>query len=158
MGYKRGVVVVDRGRGVEQHSPQVLLDVADAGCVLPQAVHDKADMFTAQFHKLGFHQLGGVVVPGDADSLSGGADGFQHQVYDLVKLFPVNTPVLNEIVVLDVLQNDFPINLYGFVLSRSFLFRRRSRCLRRGRGQGEERNGMESVLRSSVIIFSLLGK
>ena len=32
-------------------------------------------------------------------------------------------PVLNEIVVLDVLQNDFTKNLYGFVLSRSFPFR-----------------------------------
>ena len=68
-------------------------------------------MFAVQLHKLGLHQLGGVIIPGDTDALTGSTDGFQHQINDLVKLLPVNGTVLNEIVILDILQKDFPINL-----------------------------------------------
>ncbi len=152
----KGRVVVGNGAGgVEQHSPQVLFDIADFRCVLPQTVKDKADMFAGQLHVLGFHQLGRVVVPGDTDCLSGGADGFQHQVYDFVKLFTVNAPVLNEIGILDVLQNDFPINPYSLILSCPFPFRRRSRCLalHRGRGRGWDRNGMGTLSICNYFFF-----
>ena len=37
--HKGRIVAVDGAGGVEQHGPQVLLDVADFGGVVPQAVH-----------------------------------------------------------------------------------------------------------------------
>ena len=45
---------------------------------------------TVQLHQLGFHQLGGVIVPGNADGLSGAAYGFHQQVHNLVQHIPVN--------------------------------------------------------------------
>ena len=41
---KGSVVVADCGRGVEKGGFQILLDVADFGCVLPHTVKHKADM------------------------------------------------------------------------------------------------------------------
>ena len=67
-----------------------------------------------QLHQLGFHQLGGVIVPGNADSLSGAAYGFYQQVHDLVQHIPVNPlGVLAKVFILDVVLDDLPINLYG---------------------------------------------
>ena len=68
-------------------------------------------MFAVQLHKLGLHQLSGVIIPGNTNGLAGGTNGFQHQIDDFVKLRPVNGIVLNEIVILDILQKDFSINL-----------------------------------------------
>lgn len=46
------VVVADSGRGIEKGCFQILLDVADFGCVLPHTVKHKADMLAVQLHKL----------------------------------------------------------------------------------------------------------
>ena len=46
-------------------------------------------MPAVQLHQLGFHQLGGVVVPGHADGLAGAAYGFHQQIHDFVQHFPV---------------------------------------------------------------------
>ena len=59
-------------------------------------------MAAVQLQKLGFHQFGGVVVPGNTDCLSGCADGFQHKVNNLVQTVFVNFAVLNEMVVFDI--------------------------------------------------------
>ena len=70
-------------------------------------------MAAVQFHKLCFHKLGWVVVPGNADSLSCRTDGFKHEVNDFVKTFPVKAVVLREYVILDIVLDDFTVNLYG---------------------------------------------
>ena len=86
-------------------------------------------MAAVQLQKLGFHQFGGVVVPGNTDCLSGCADGFQHKVNNLVQTVFVNFAVLNEMVVFDIVLDNLPVNLYCAIAFRfrSFPFRRRSR-------------------------------
>ena len=94
--HKGRIVAVDGAGGVEQHGPQVLLDVTDFGGVIPQAVHDELDVMAAQFQELGLDQLCWVIVPGHPDGLAVGADGFQQDVHDLVQLFPVYPGILDE--------------------------------------------------------------
>ena len=114
MGHQRGIVTVDRAGRIEQHSQQVFLDVADFRSVLAQTVKDKLDVRAVQLHKLGFHQLCRVIVPGNADGLAGAAYSFHQQVHDLVQCFPVNAlDVLAKVFVLDVVHDDLTINLYG---------------------------------------------
>ena len=45
---------------------------------------NKLNMAAVQLQKFGFHQFGGVVVPGNTDCLSRCADGFQHEVNNLI--------------------------------------------------------------------------
>ena len=107
-------------------------------------VHDKFDMAAVEFQQLGLYQLGGVVVTGHPDCLAGRADGFHQQFHDAVQFLPVDLGVAQEVVVLDILLDDLPINLNGALRGRfrSVPFRRRSRNSRpsgRGRKGG---NGM----------------
>lgn len=82
--------------------------------VFADTVKDKLNVRAVQLHQLGFHQLGGVIVPGNADGLSGAAYGFHQQVHDLVQHIPVNPlGVLAKVFILDVVLDDLPINLYG---------------------------------------------
>lgn len=98
----------------KKRSQQVFLDVADFRSVLAQTVKDKLDVRAVQLHKLGFHQLCRVIVPGNADGLAGAAYGFHQQVHNLVQRFPVNAlDVLAKVFVLDVVHEDLTINLYG---------------------------------------------
>ena len=77
----------------------------------------------------GLHKLCRVVVPRNPYPLSGGAYGFKHEVYNLVKPVPVKFHVLFENVVVDIVLDDFPVYLYCALCCRfrSFPFRRRSR-------------------------------
>lgn len=109
--YKGGVIGADSGRGIEKGCFHVLLDVADFGGVLAQTVKDKADMLAVQFHKLCLYKLCRVIVPGDTDCLSSGADGFKHEVNKLVKPVPVKLPVLQKNVIADVVLDDFLVYL-----------------------------------------------
>ena len=143
--HKGRIVTVDGAGGVEQHGPQVLLDVTDFGGVILQAVHDKLDVMAVQFQKLGLDQLCRIIVPGNPDGLAAGTDSFQQDVHDLVQLFPVYPGILGEGVILDVLQNQVPVDLIGRFLSASCPFRRRCRCLvlvQRQGVWGMDRNGI----------------
>lgn len=75
-------------------------------------------MAAVQLQKLGFHQFGGVVVPGNTDCLSRCADGFQHKVNNLVQTVFVNFAVLNEMVVFDIVLDNLPVNLYCAIAFR----------------------------------------
>ena len=48
MRHKGRIVAVDGAGRIEQHGPQVLLDVADFGGVIPQTVHDELDVMAVQ--------------------------------------------------------------------------------------------------------------
>ena len=100
-------------------------------------VHDKFDMAAVEFQQLGLYQLGGVVVTGHPDCLAGRADGFHQQFHDAVQFLPVDLGVVQEVVILDILLDDVPINLNGALCGRfrSFPFRRRSRNSPSGRGR-----------------------
>ena len=126
--YMEVLLVVDGGRSVEQHRPQILLDVADLRSVLPHTVHDKLDVAAVQLQKFALYQLGRVIVASDAERLSRRADSFQHEVYDLVQTLLVHFWVLRECVILDILPDDFTVNIYGtlFERFRSFPFQRSS--------------------------------
>ena len=105
-------------------------------------------MFSVQLHKLCFYQLGGVVVPGNADRLSPGTDGFQHEVYNFIQPVPVKLHILYENVIVDIFLDDLPVNLKSVLCFRflSFPFRRRSRFLLQRRGvRGMDRNGMGTL-------------
>ena len=134
--HKGRIVAVDGAGRIKKHGPQVLLDVADFGGVIPQAVHDELDVMAAQFQELGLDQLCWVIVPGHPDGLAVGADGFQQDVHDLVQLLPVYPGILGEGVILDILQNQVPVDLIGRFLSVFRPFRRRCRCLVLVRRQG----------------------
>ena len=115
----------------------ILISFAHLGCVLPHAVQNKLNMAAVQLHKLGFDKFGWVVVPGNTDCLSCCADGFQHKVNYLVQTVFVNFAVLNEMIVFDIVLDNFPVNLYCVIAFRfrSFPFRRRSRfALCKGQG------------------------
>ena len=101
--HKGRIVAVDGAGGVEQHGPQVLLDVADFGGVIPQAVHDELNVMAVQLQEFRFNQLCRIIVPGNPDGLAAGTDGFQQDVHDLVQLLPVYPGILGEGVILDVL-------------------------------------------------------
>ena len=115
---KGGIVIVDGRRSVEQHRPQILLDVADLRGVFPHTVHDKLDVAAVQLQEFTLYQLGGVIVASDAERLSRRADSFQHEVYNLVQTLLVHFRVLRECVILDILHDDFTVNIYGALLER----------------------------------------
>lgn len=82
-------------------------------------------MAAVQLHKLAFHKLGGVVVPGNAERLSRCAYRFKYEVNDFVQAVFIHVRVLNENVILDIFLDDFPIYLYCALRFRfcSFPFR-----------------------------------
>ena len=92
MAHQRRVIAVDGAWGVEQNRQQVFFDVPYFRGVFADTVKDKLNVRTVQLHQLGFHQLSGVIVPGNADGLSGAAYGFHQQVHDLVQHYPSNFP------------------------------------------------------------------
>ena len=83
-------------------------------------------MAAVELHKLCLYKLCRVVVPGDTDLLSGRADGFKDNVKDFVKPFPVGTAALYENVIVDIVLDDLPVNLYCALSCRflSLPFRR----------------------------------
>ena len=133
MRNQSGVIAVHRARCVEQRSKQILPDVPNFRCVLLQAVHDKADVLTVQLQQLRPHDLGWVVAACNANSAAGAANCLLHEIDDLVKLLLVNVRIICQNVVVDVLQNQFPI---------AFKRPLRFRSLLRGnvRKTGRERN------------------
>ena len=143
--HKGRIVAVDGAGRIKKHGPQVLLDVADFGGVVPQAVHDELDVMAVQLQELGLDQLCRIIVPGNPDGLAAGTDRFQQDVHNFVQLFPVYPGILGEGVILDVLQNQVPVDLIGRFLSASCPFRRRCRCLvlvQRQGVWGMDRNGI----------------
>ena len=98
-------------------------DIPNPCCVLLQAVHDKADMLAVQLQQLRPHDLGWVVITCNANSAAGAANCLLHQVDDLVKLLVVNARIACQNVVVDVLQNQFPVAFKRFLRFRSLLRR-----------------------------------
>ena len=105
------IVAVDGGRGVIQGSQQIFLDVADIGGVLPHTFQHILDVGTVQLQEPGFDHFRRIVVPRNADRLPVGTDGIHHELHQLVQAVTVHALVLYEDVILDVLQNQFPIVL-----------------------------------------------
>ena len=133
MCHQRRVIAVHRAWRVEQRSQQILPDAPNPRCILLQAVHDKADMLTVQLQQLRPYNLRWVVIACNADLAAGAANRLLHQIDDLIKLLPVNVRIICQNVVVNILQNQFPI-----AFKRSFHFR----SLLRGsvRKTGRERN------------------
>ena len=133
MRYQRRVIAAHRTWRVEQHRQQVLPDIPNPRCILLQAVHDEADVFTVQLQQLRPHDLGWVVIACNTDSAAGAANRLLHQLGDLVKLLSVDVRIICQNIVVDVLQNQFPTAFKRF---------RRFRSLLRGsvRKTGRERN------------------
>ena len=77
-------------------------------------------MFAVRVRKLCFHKLCRRVGPGDTDLLSGRGDSFKDKIKDFVKAFPVGSAVLHENVIVDIVLDDLPVNLYR-ALSCRFL-------------------------------------
>ena len=123
MCHQSRVIAAHRTWCIEQHCQQVLPDVPNPRCILLQAVHDKADMFTVQLQQLRPHDLGWVVIACNANSAAGAANCLLHQVDDLVKLLLVNVRIACQNVVVDVLQNQFPIAFKRPLRLRSLLRR-----------------------------------
>ena len=114
---------------IEKGSFHVLLDVADFGGVFLHTVQYKADMFAVQFHKFCFYKLCRVVVPGDTDCSSFGADGFKNKGKDFLYPVPVKVSVLYQIVVLDIVLDDFLIHAVCVCRFLSLPFRQLCRVL-----------------------------
>ena len=112
------VVAVHRDRRVIQRRQQIFLDIADIGGVLPHPFQHILDVGAVDLQKPGLHHLGGVVIPGDTDHLSVGADGIHHELHQLVQMVFIQLDVLRENVIFDVLQNQCPI---AFPLSHPVL-------------------------------------
>ena len=127
--YKGRVIAANRRRSIEKGSFHVLLDVADFGGVFLHTVQYKADMFAVQFHKFCFYKLCRVVVPGDTDCSSFGADGFKNKGKDFLYPVPVKVSVLYQIVVLDIVLDDFLIHAVCVCRFLSLPFRQLCRVL-----------------------------
>ena len=125
----RDTILANRRRGIEKGSFHVLLDVADFGGVFLHTVQYKADMFAVQFHKFCFYKLCRVVVPGDTDCSSFGADSFKNKGKDFLYPVPVKVSILYQIVVLDIVLDDFLIHAICVCRFLSLPFRRLCRVL-----------------------------
>ncbi|EQG53769.1 hypothetical protein QIY_1015 [Clostridioides difficile DA00141] len=86
-------------------------------------------MFAVQFHKPCFYKLCRVVVPGDTDCFSFGADGFKNKGKDFLYPVPVKVSVLYQIVVLNIVLDDFLIHAVCVCRFLSLPFRRLCRVL-----------------------------
>ena len=84
---KGGVIAVNGVGCVEKYRFQILLDVADFRGVLFHAVKDKFNVAAVQLHKLCFDKLCRIIVPGDTNCLSFGADSFKDKGHNLVQAF-----------------------------------------------------------------------
>ena len=118
--YQRRVIAVHRTWRIEQRCQQILPDIPNPRCVLLQAVHDETEMFAVQLQQLRPHDLGWIVIAGNADSVSGIANCLLHQLGDLGKLLPVNTRIACQNVVVNILQDQFPVAFKRFLRFRSF--------------------------------------
>ena len=81
---KGGVIAVNGVGCVEKYRFQILLDVADFRGVLFHAVKDKFNVAAVEFHKLCFDKLCRIIVPGDTDCLSFGADSFKYEGHNFI--------------------------------------------------------------------------
>ena len=121
MRHQRRVIAVHRAWRVEQHCQQILSDIPNPRCVLLQAVHDETDVLTVQLQQLRPHDLGWVVITCNANSAAGAANCLLHEIDDLIELLPVDMRIACQNVVVDVLQNQFPIAFKRFLRFRSLL-------------------------------------
>ena len=119
--HQRCVIAVHCAWRIEQRCQQILPDILNPRCILLQAVHDKVDMFTVQLQQLRPHDLSWVVIACNADSAAGTANRLLHQLGDLGKLLPVNTRIACQNVVVNILQDQFPIAVKRFLRFRSLL-------------------------------------
>ena len=111
MVHQGRIVAVDGGWGVIQGSQQIFLDVADIGGVVSHTVQHILDVGTTQLQEPGFDYLCRIVVPSNADHLPAGADSIHHELHQLVQTVTIHALVLYEDVILDILQNQLPIDL-----------------------------------------------
>ena len=88
-----------------------------------------SDEIAVQFHKFCFYKLCRVVVPGDTDCSSFGADSFKNKGKDFLYPVPVKVSVLYQIVVLDIVLDDFLIHAICVCRFLSLPFRRLCRVL-----------------------------
>lgn len=115
---------------------------ADFRGVLFHAVKDKFNVAAVELHKLCFDKLCRMIVPGDTDCLSFGADSFKDKGHNLVQASPVNVGMLDKMLILDIVLDDFLIHAVCVCRFRSFPFRL-CRFLLKGEGLGgKDRNGM----------------
>lgn len=92
--------------------------------------------------KLCFDKLCRIIVPGDTNCLSFGADSFKDKGHNLVQAFPVNVGMLDKMLILDIVLDDFLIHAVCVCRFRSFPFRL-CRFFPQRRGvRGKDRNGM----------------
>ena len=85
-------------------------DIVNPGGILLHAGHDVLDMGTVQFQESGFDHLCRKIITGNADGFPGGADRVQNDLHDLVQLLPVYPGIVRQDLIVDVLQNDLPID------------------------------------------------
>ena len=111
MRYKGRIVAVHSGRGIEKHRPQVLFDVADFGGVLAHAGKDKFNVAAVKFHKPCLDKPCRIIVPGDTDSFSFSADRFKYEGHNLIDEVFIKAVILHEYVILDIVLDDFLINI-----------------------------------------------
>ena len=78
-------------------------------------------MLAVQLQQLCPHDLSRVVIACNADSAARAANCLLHQVDDFVKLLPVNTRIACQNVVVNILQDQFPIAVKRFLRFRSLL-------------------------------------
>ena len=75
------------------------------------AVKDKFNVAAVELHKLCLDKLCRVIVPGDTDCLSFGADSFKHEGYNFIDEVFIKAVVLHENVILDIVLDDFFVNI-----------------------------------------------
>ena len=115
MRHQCRVIAVHRAWRVEQHGQQILPDIPNPCCVLLQAVHDETDMLAVQLQQLRPHDLSRIIISADTDTVTGAANRFLYQLGDLIKLLTVNVRIICQNIVVDVLQNQFPIAFKRFL-------------------------------------------
>ena len=82
--FGQAIKAARKAKGISRNQLADTLNIApryiasiDFGSIFLHTVQYKADMFAVQFHKFCFYKLCRVVVPGDTDCSSFGADGFK---------------------------------------------------------------------------------
>ena len=116
--YQRGVVAADGSGRVPERCQQILPDVADFGGVFFQTVKDKLDISLSIFKSR--------VSPPRQDNRSqrgyssAGTDRLNHQLNNFINTVMVIREVLQEVIVADVLLDDFSIDFMSLSSHRFF--------------------------------------
>ena len=105
-------MIAYRGRCIEQNGQKILFHVANFRGVLLQTVHDKLNVRIIQLQEPGTNDFMRKIASCNTGGLSLCTDRFHDQLHNFVQILPISFILLTQVLIPDILLNQFPITLY----------------------------------------------